>query len=133
MPRDVAPVRDIDQFEATAAEIADNSVRFRNSGQDALTGEIRFLGSSQHLAVEADASTSRTNSAPSAASRTAAVATTRVCFTFICSISNLKRRSAASVIARGPSGNDPDGSWLDPRPAITFSLKIGVGMRSGPA
>ena len=52
--------------------------------------------------------------------------------TFIWSISSRNRRSAASALSRASGESVPRCSRPAPRPASTFSLKIGVGTRGEP-
>ena len=83
MPRPCAAVGDVDQLQAAAAEVADDAVRLGDAGEHAFAGQPRLFLRAQDSQLEADPSTSRRKSAPSAASRTAAVATTCVRFTFM--------------------------------------------------
>jgi hypothetical protein len=77
-------------------------------------------------------SISATNSGPLLASRTAAVATVRTELTPMCFKSSLKRLRAARARSQFSAAMAPVSPTLRPRPASTFSLKIGVGTRWAP-
>ena len=73
------PPRHLDQLEAAAAEIADDAVGVGNGGEHALPRQLAFLLARQHFAARSRAARPASRkAAPFEASRTAAVATTRV-------------------------------------------------------
>ena len=72
-------------------------------------------------------------SGPFSASRQAAVATHHIRFTPAVSHSARKRRSAASAFSTASAASSPVDCTSRPRPASTFSLKIGVGERVRPS
>ena len=78
-------------------------------------------------------SASAMKAAPFSASRQAAVAMPWTRLTRSVSQSARKRLSAASAVAIASGASRPvDCTWR-PRPASTFSLKIGVGARVSPS
>ena len=70
---------DLDQFEARAAEIADNALRVRRAGADAKRREPRFVFAAQDAQLDAGfvLACAAANARPSLASRTAAVPTAK--------------------------------------------------------
>jgi hypothetical protein len=50
----VLAAADLDQFEAPAAKVADNSIGFWRARSNAFASEKRFLLGAQHLAIESD-------------------------------------------------------------------------------
>ena len=73
------------------------------------------------------------NSGPLSASRQAAVATHHKRLTPALSHSARNRRSASSAFATASAASNPVDCTSRPRPARTFSLKIGVGERVSPS
>ena len=78
-------------------------------------------------------SASVTNALPFLASRQAAVATTHSAPTSMRSHSMRKRLSAPSALSTASAASKPVEWTSRPRPASTFSLKIGVGLRVRPS
>ena len=70
---------------------------------------------------------------PFSASRQAAVAIAQTCLTSSTSHKVRKRRSAASAVSIASAASSPVVCTWRPRPASTFSLKIGVGARVSPS
>jgi len=70
---------------------------------------------------------------PLRASRQAAVAIAQIRRTFRMSHKARKRLSAASAVSIASCANRPEDCTCRPRPARTFSLKIGVGDRVRPS
>jgi hypothetical protein len=73
------------------------------------------------------------NSAPSSASRTAAVAKARTFFTSRMRAIERKRTSAASARSTASPPSLPVEAMVRPRPHRTFSLNSGVGERTAPS
>ncbi len=78
-------------------------------------------------------SASATKALPFLASRQAAVAITHRFGTSMRSQSVRKRRSAASAFSTASGARSLVDCTSRPRPASTFSLKIGVGLRVSPS
>jgi hypothetical protein len=127
------PRADLDQLEAAAAEVADDPVGVGDADSTPSPASRAFFLGAQHLAVEADAVDLVDEFGAVAASRIAAVATTGPASPHMVD-QQRKRLSAASARScRLIGGKRARSRRPAPRPASTFSLKIGVGTRGAPA
>ena len=126
---------DVGEFERAAAEIADDAVGLVEAGDDAERGEFRLALAGEHVdlgaadalglgdeglaVVGVAAGRGREHPEPRDADA--------------CRTARGKRRSAASALSTASAASRPVDCTSRPRPASTFSLKIGVGLRVRPS
>ena len=125
----------VDQFERAAAEIADDAVRLVEARDDAERRKLRLALAGEHLdALAADALGRGDEFGPvvgiaAGGGRDAPQPLARRPM----SHSARKRRSASSAFSTASAASRPVDCTSRPRPARTFSLKIGVGERVRPS
>ena len=124
----------VDQFERAAAEIADDAVRPVEAGDHAERGQLGLALAGQHLDLGAADPLGRGDEVRAVpASRQAAVASTHS----RCDLHGVAQRAEAlervERLLDRVGGSRPVDCTSRPRPASTFSLKIGVGLRVRPS